>query len=200
MKKFLFILFAILSLHTYSQSPCFSQQTFDMMDYQKKKGEMPNVDTLNYYLEKYVHSFDGCQAPELKGTTSQGKQIDSKKLKGKVTVLNFWFTHCRPCVGEFPSLNKLVEEYGNKKVNFISLALDKKEKVDSFLITHPLKYEVIADATKTIEAFKMNSYPINIVLDKKWRVIKILAGGESKNKPSNYERIKEYIEKGLAEK
>ena len=49
---------------------------------------------------------------------------------------------------------------------------------------------------KLLTCFKISSYPINIVLDKNWKVIKILAGGESKDKPSNYERIKEYIEKG----
>ena len=33
------------------------------------------------------------------------------------------------------------------------MALDKKEKVDSFLITHPLKYEIVADAAKIIDMF-----------------------------------------------
>jgi cytochrome oxidase Cu insertion factor (SCO1/SenC/PrrC family) len=39
--------------------------------------------------------------------TLSGKRITAKSLRGKVTLLNFWFAACPPCITEMPMLNRL---------------------------------------------------------------------------------------------
>src|SRR5271154_2699875 len=39
--------------------------------------------------------------------TMNGKQTHLSDLRGKVVVLNFWFSSCPPCIEEAPALNRL---------------------------------------------------------------------------------------------
>lgn len=111
--------------------------------------------------------------PELK--TLAGNTLNIEKLKGKPTMINLWFTSCAPCVAEMPVLNKLKDKYGDA-VNFISLAADSNEKVETFLkkrefnFTHIVAEEFIRDELKILE------FPKNIFLDRNGRVAGIEDG------------------------
>ena len=51
-------------------------------------------------------------------------------LKNKVTVVNFWFSGCKPCVGELSKLNELNEklkEMGGEVVGINMDTLDNNE-------------------------------------------------------------------------
>ena len=52
-------------------------------------------------------------------TTINGEHIKLSELRGKVVVLNFWFTKCGPCKLEIPDLNGLVNEFKDKDVVFL---------------------------------------------------------------------------------
>jgi thiol-disulfide isomerase/thioredoxin len=59
--------------------------------------------------------------------------------KGKVVVVDFWATNCRPCIAEFPSLVKLNTKYKQDGLLAISVSLDDpanealRPKILSFL-------------------------------------------------------------------
>ena len=54
---------------------------------------------------------DGSTLTELSFEDINGKNYNLNSLKGKIIVLNFWFIQCKPCVEEFPDLNKLKKEF-----------------------------------------------------------------------------------------
>ena len=47
----------------------------------------------------------------------ESKKFNTNYLEGKPTLINFWFTRCKPCIDEISTLNKLKLKYGDK-VNF----------------------------------------------------------------------------------
>jgi len=49
----------------------------------------------------------GNPAPNIQGTDLLGNQFKLSDYHGKVTVLVFWFSTCRPCIAKFPHLEKL---------------------------------------------------------------------------------------------
>ncbi len=98
-----------------------------------------------------------------------GKKIDLKSLKGKVVVLNFWFTSCPPCVAEMPELNKLVDKY--KDVTFIGITFDKKEKVKKFLKSHDFKYQLVSDNEGVINDYKVIGFPTHFLIDKDGKIV-----------------------------
>ncbi len=63
--------------------------------------------------------------PDFKGNDLDGKSVDSTIFKNnKVTVVNFWFSACSPCVEELDKLNTLNEELKEKGGAVIGINTD----------------------------------------------------------------------------
>ena len=65
---------------------------------------------------------------------------------GKVHIINFWATWCKPCVKELPYIDALTEKYGDEiKVTLVSLDFPRmvKTKLLPFMDKHQLKSEVV---------------------------------------------------------
>lgn len=104
--------------------------------------------------QKTVFPALGFQAPYFAVETVEGKYIRSHDLRGKIVVLDFWFTTCQPCVEEIPGLNKLVEKYrGNKNVKFISIAKNEKTDLEAFLKEHPFNYRQAVTNEEVLKAY-----------------------------------------------
>jgi thiol-disulfide isomerase/thioredoxin len=97
--------------------------------------------------------------------TLDNKPITINDLKGKPTLINFWFANCKPCIEEMPVLNKIKEQFKDR-VNFVAITYETKEKVLDFLKKYNYTFTQIAGARKFIDKLKMNSYPVNVFLDK----------------------------------
>jgi thiol-disulfide isomerase/thioredoxin len=108
-----------------------------------------------------------------------GNTYTPDDIKGKVVVINLWFTSCAPCIEEMPELNKLVKEYeNNKDVLFLALTLDEKgSMLNKFLETNVFNYNIIPDSQDYImNKLQVNSFPTHIVLDKNSNVVFTFSG------------------------
>jgi len=133
----------------------------------KKPENQINSGPLSKYLNKEFPKFD------LK--TLSGKNFNSIQLKGKPTMINFWFTSCKPCIEEMPVLNKIKEKYKND-FNFIAVTYEKKEDVKNFLEKYPFHFKHLINAKEFTDQLGMKSYPKNLFLDKKG-ILKYIEGG-----------------------
>lgn len=72
--------------------------------------------------------------------------VTKNNFKGRVTVVNFWATWCRPCVEEIPSLNRLSESMKDVPFELISInyAEDKQEVIDFMKMVH-VAFPVLMD-------------------------------------------------------
>lgn len=122
------------------------------------------------------------QAPDFNVTTIEGKNIMLSELKGKVVLLNFWFTTCKPCIKEIPELNNLIKEITSRDMIFLSFCNDSKEKMEILLdrLKLPFNFEKIANAQSEAQKYMVTSYPCNIVVDKNG-IVKYIHDGYSNN-------------------
>ncbi|MBQ4818502.1 TlpA disulfide reductase family protein [Aquimarina sp. MMG016] len=109
--------------------------------------------------------------------TLDGSHINIGDLKGKPTLLNFWFTSCPPCIDEMPELNKLKKHFG-KDVNFVAITYESKEKVEKFLKKHNFDFVQVVDAKKYTDELEMKAFPKNVILDENG-IVKSIEGGIS---------------------
>ena len=129
-------------------------------------------------MGKAKEEMEGEKAPIFSVKSIEGKSFDLKKLKGKIVVLNFWFTTCMPCVLEMPELNKIVQKYkNNKDIVFLGFALDSKKQIEAFLQTNPFKYNLVEKSNTIAKRYKVSAYPTHIVIDKKGNIALYRMGG-----------------------
>lgn len=121
----------------------------------------------------------GAQIPAFEATTLEGVKINRESLKGKPSIINFWFTTCAPCVAEIPGFNALVEKFGTDKINCIAIGRDRREDIEEFLVTRPWSFAQIADGNTLIrETFKLRwGFPTTFILNKNAEIVLAFGGG-----------------------
>ena len=97
-------------------------------------------------------------------------------LKGKVVVLNFWFSTCVPCIEEVPELNMLVEKYKDMNVVFLSPTFENEETAMKFIVKHKLMTNVSPNNKAYTDEMGFIYYPANIILDKDGYIFKTFSG------------------------
>ncbi len=92
--------------------------------------------------------------------TAQGDSLQLSSLRGRVVLLNFWTTWCKPCLEEMPDLSKLHEKYSPNGLTVVGLAADgdMKAKIDELVerldVTYPVvygSYEVTKSLVRDID-------------------------------------------------
>ncbi len=66
-------------------------------------------------------------APVFEGTTPTGELVSLASLKGKVTIIDFWASWCRPCRIENPNLVRLYNRMHDKGLEIVGVSLDKNQ-------------------------------------------------------------------------
>lgn len=149
--------------------------------------------------EDYKLLENGATAPTIVGTIYPDyyKTIDLKY--DKITILDFWYTSCMPCIKTIPHLNALNEKYKGKikiiGVNPFEYQSHKQEKIEKFLIRTPIDYSILL--TENIpQAFNVRAFPTLYIIDSNGKV-KYSQIGLSDN---TYEDLNEILEKLINER
>jgi len=100
-----------------------------------------------------------------------GNHITDQDIKGKITVIDFWFTGCGICFSEFPEIQRLYDAYKNNPSVFI-LAINKPIKKDTvgqaFAMIEERNYTfptLIPINEELPEIFGVKEYPTIIIMD-----------------------------------
>ena len=100
--------------------------------------------------------------------TAHGGNLKLSQLKGRVVVLDFFATWCRPCRATIPKLNKIYSRYRDRGVTVLGFSLDKegRDKVRRYVATQGVDFPVvIGDNRLAAELGQVEVLPTTIVLD-----------------------------------
>lgn len=126
--------------------------------------------------------------PSFQGKDLDGNDVNSSELfaKNTVTVVNFWFTTCNPCVGELgdlEALNKELAQKGGSVVGINSFTLDGDSKAISEAkdilnkkgVTYKnLWFDSSSEAGKFTSG--LYSFPTTYVVDKNGNIVGQVVG------------------------
>ncbi len=134
----------------------------------------------------------GKKAPDFSAKSPDGKVISLKESLGKVTIIDFWASWCKPCRIENPNVVALYNELHSKGLNIVGVSLDKDlDKWKEAIAKDGITWTQVSNLKEWSEPiallYNVNSIPKTFVLNKYGVVVaKDLTGKELKDKVTNY--------------
>lgn len=109
----------------------------------------------------------------------EGKPQSLSQYRGKVVLVNFWATWCKPCTTEMPAMQSMYDKLQQK--GFIVLAINELEdeaKVREHIKQHGHTFPVLMDRdNKVANQFGVFGLPVSVFIDEKGVVREYIKGG-----------------------
>ena len=140
--------------------------------------------------------FSGAVAPEFTVNELKGHSLDSRSLRGKVVLVDFWATWCVPCEEEIPHLVEWQKKYDAQGLQVVGLSMDDTvSPVKTYVEKHKMEYPVAMADDKTIAGFGgVLGLPVNIVIGRDGKQIAKHVGVTDIN------LLEQEVQRALAEK
>jgi peroxiredoxin len=90
--------------------------------------------------------------PDFELGDMNGGTVSAADFDGKILLLNFWATWCKPCIEEMPMLTRLQNNYAGRGVQVVGIALDDPRKAREFASGVSVNYPILVGSTDTILA------------------------------------------------
>jgi peroxiredoxin len=121
----------------------------------------------------------GMQVEDFRLTDLEGKQQSLSQYRGKIVLLNFWATWCKPCTTEMPAMQTAYDKLRDK--GFVVLAVNELEddaRVREHIKQYGHTFPVLMDRdNKVANQFGVFGLPVSVFVDQEGRVQEYLKGG-----------------------
>ena len=129
--------------------------------------------SLEDYFEKVAgatgeHPLLGKAAPGFTTQTLGGQPFESKSLKGRVVVIDFWASWCKPCLAAMPTIKKVADRFSSKGVVLLPINTGEDiETVKEFLGSAGIKMNVLMDEQgKIADGYLADAIPQTVLIGK----------------------------------
>ena len=112
-------------------------------------------------------------------TDLEGKSQSLSQYRGKIVLVNFWATWCKPCTTEMPAMQAMYDKLRDK--GFVVLAINELEddaKVREHIKQYGHTFPVLMDRdNKVANQFGVFGLPVSVFIDQEGRAQEYIKGG-----------------------
>jgi len=121
----------------------------------------------------------GMEAEDFQLTDLDGKPNSLSQYRGKIVLLNFWATWCKPCTTEMPAMQASFDRLRDQ--GFVVLAINELEddaKVREHIKTYGHTFTVLMDPDNQVaNQFGVYGLPVSVFIDQQGKVQEYIKGG-----------------------
>lgn len=127
-------------------------------------------------------------------TTLEGDSVHISDYRGKVVLIDFWETWCKPCLASFPAIDSLKQAYPD---DFVVLAVtpgftDTIENARKFAESHDYNFTYLMDSNGLHKKLNVHGIPYKVFVGPDGEFIQKSMG--SAGVQGDYNKIKKIIE------
>lgn len=121
----------------------------------------------------------GMIAPEFSLSDLTGRAQRLQDFRGKIVLLNFWATWCKPCTTEMPAMQAAYDRL--REHGFVVLAINELEdtqQVNEHIAQHGHTFPVLLDQDNRVaNQYGVFGLPVSVFIDETGRVEEYIKGG-----------------------
>lgn len=128
------------------------------------------------------------KAPGFALRSLDGKTVDFSQFQGKVVLVDFWASWCRPCRMSIPDLNSLYQKYSPKGFEVVGISLDKggTSRVQDFAKEIGISYTVVMGSPEIAKRWNTGpAIPVAFLVNRDGEIVGKYVGLQNKTKLEN---------------
>jgi peroxiredoxin len=118
----------------------------------------------------------GSPAPDFTQPMPNDKPLSLSSFKGKVVLIDFWASWCKPCRMENPNVKKVYAKYHDKGFEILGVSLDRDKNAWTAAIQQDgLPWQHVSDLAfwnnAAAQQYGVNSIPYTVLVDREGKVM-----------------------------
>ena len=120
-------------------------------------------------------------APQASIEALEGGRVELGELRGKVVVISFWATWCRPCLQELPHMQRFLDAYGEQGLEVLAISTDQPDslsQVRSIVRRNSWTMQILLDPEGAVTQLlnPRGNNPFTIIIDRHGRIVETHEG------------------------
>jgi peroxiredoxin len=123
-------------------------------------------------------------------------ELSLESLRGKVVLVNFWATWCKPCEDEMPAMENLYRTLGSRGFELVAISVDDDRlAVEEFVDRLGLSFPILLDPGKRVsDAYQSYRFPESYLIDRGGVLVARYIGPREWDAPAYLDRIQRLLE------
>ncbi len=112
----------------------------------------------------------------LKDVNGNNVNLKTYGENGKITIISFWATWCKPCIKELKNVDALMEEWAAKyNVELVAVSMDNARnaiKVKPTVVGYSWEFDVLLDPNGDLaRAMNVTNPPVTFLIDQEGKIV-----------------------------
>ena len=120
------------------------------------------------------HATVGATPPDVEGVRLDGASEALSDYRGRVVLLDFWATWCKPCIAALPDLRRLAADLPEERFVLLAISVDGQlETASGFMESEPMPFShwYVGTQSDVTRILSVDSYPTYILLDEQGEIV-----------------------------
>jgi peroxiredoxin len=124
-----------------------------------------------------------------------GAEVSLASLRGRVVLVNFWATWCKPCEDEMPAMERLYDQLRDEAFEMLAVSVDDgSEEVRAFQERLALSFPILLDRDKKVAAaYQSFRFPETFLIDQEGILVARFIGPKEWDAPEYRDRIRRLL-------